>query len=84
MPADPTNPSHYKFGEYELWPIQHAWLRNILRANAYLPFAVTPMWFQLTKYLFRFPLKSDPLTDLKKARWMLDKMISNYEEESPT
>ena len=31
------------------------------------------------KYLDRFPFKDDPLQDLKKAAWYLDRLIYTYE-----
>ena len=31
------------------------------------------------KYVWRYKLKSDPATDLRKARWYLDRMIEEVE-----
>lgn len=33
------------------------------------------------KYLFRHKLKGNPLQDLKKARWYLDRLIKSMEKE---
>ena len=32
------------------------------------------------KYVLRFKVKANPLEDLKKARWYLDRLIQNMED----
>ena len=32
------------------------------------------------KYVLRFKVKTNPLEDLKKARWYLDRLIQNMED----
>lgn len=36
-------------------------------------------WQNAFKYLWRFPYKEKPIEDLKKARWYLDRLISEME-----
>lgn len=36
---------------------------------------------QVLKYLWRWPLKERPLQDLKKARWYLDRLITDVENQ---
>lgn len=36
-------------------------------------------WQNAFKYLWRWPYKEKPLEDLKKARWYLDRLISELE-----
>ena len=38
-------------------------------------------WQNSFKYLWRWPYKTKPLEDLKKARWYLDRLIQKIEEE---
>ena len=35
----------------------------------------------IIKYVSRHKYKDDPLEDLKKAKWYLDRLISKYEEK---
>ena len=35
----------------------------------------------ILKYLGRYRHKGDPLTDLRKARWYLDRLIEEYDPE---
>ena len=37
-------------------------------------------WQNAFKYLWRWPYKSKPLEDLKKARWYLNRLIEELEE----
>lgn len=36
---------------------------------------------QVIKYSWRWPLKSKPIEDLKKARWYLERLIKYLEEK---
>lgn len=44
------------------------------------PNAAALAW-QVGKYIWRHPLKWNPLEDLKKARWYLDRLIAHYEKK---
>lgn len=35
----------------------------------------------ILKYVWRYELKNNPLEDLKKARWYLNRLIETYEKE---
>lgn len=39
------------------------------------------LWLTIIKYMWRWPTKYNPLEDLKKARWYLDKLITSIEGE---
>ena len=69
---DNVNPSHYKQGKIEA----------ILAIES----SMTPEQFKgylkgnILKYLWRFEEKGG-IEDIKKARWYLNKMIEQYEQE---
>lgn len=65
---DPINhPSHYTFGKIEVIEVIEDWNLDYNRGNA-------------VKYIARAPHKGSELEDLKKARWYLDRAISNQEK----
>jgi hypothetical protein len=65
--SDPVNPSHYKRGGIETIDVIEAWGLGFCLANA-------------VKYISRAGVKTvDPLDDLKKARWYLDREIARLE-----
>lgn len=72
--SDPvTNPEHYDLGGgLEVLDVIEAlgWGKDYLRANA-------------CKYLLRHERKGDPITDLRKARYCIDRLIEMLEEEGP-
>jgi len=73
MSKDYINPDHYKTGGIE--------------TIEYMKAKSTPEEFKghlrLTalKYLSRFGKKDDELQELKKAKWYLDKLIEELEDE---
>ena len=73
MTKDHINPEHYKIGGIE--------------TIEYMKAKSTPEEFRghlrLTalKYLSRFGKKDDELQELKKAKWYLDKLIEELENE---
>ena len=73
MSKDHINPDHYKIGGIE--------------TIEYMKAKSTPEEFRghlrLTalKYLSRFGKKDDELQELKKAKWYLDKLIEELEDE---
>jgi|TARA_R110002074_G_scaffold354443_1_gene526311 hypothetical protein len=71
---DKINPDHYKKAPLEsIEYIEHQLGPNF---KYYLVGTIY-------KYLHRWEYKDEPLTDLKKARWYLDKLIQQIEEQEP-
>lgn len=64
---DPVNPSHYQQGGLEAIDVIEAFGLGFCVGNA-------------LKYILRYRFKGTPLEDLKKARWYLDREISNGED----
>lgn len=61
------HPKHYNAGKYEVFPVLLDW------------FPDRPILWQVGKYIARAFHKGNPLVDLKKARWYLDKQIELLE-----
>ncbi len=77
-PNDRVNsPSHYTSGKQEAIDIIEAAIKD----------APTPgkglLQGQVLKYMLRVWLKDNPLEDLKKARWYLDRLIDQSESSTP-
>lgn len=69
-----NNPPHYTAGGIEAIDAIEAALsdegfRGALKAN-------------VLKYMWRYEKKSDPIADLRKARWYLDRLIAVQENMS--
>ena len=65
---DPINhPSHYVHGKYELLDVLDDWKLDYYLGN-------------VLKYICRHNHKGNPLEDLKKARFYLDRRIKHEEE----
>lgn len=63
--ADVVNhPPHYTFGQFEVIDVIEDWELDFHLAN-------------VVKYVARFDKKGDPLENLKKARFYLDRKIAN-------
>jgi hypothetical protein len=68
---DPVNhPKHYTFGKYEVFDVLMDW------------FEKSPLLWQVGKYIARANHKGNPIEDLKKARWYLDKEIARREADA--
>jgi len=63
-----NHPSHYTFSKYEVLDVLQEW------------FPTNPLLWQVAKYIARAKHKGKYLEDLKKARFYLDKAISEEEE----
>lgn len=71
---DPVNhPDHYKRGGVECIDLVEA---IVARFPGMTGFRLG----NVVKYVFRHLDKGDPLENLKKARWYLDREIEKYEE----
>ncbi len=67
--SDPVNhPPHYTFGRFEVIDVLEDW------------FPDDPLLWQVGKYIARAVRKGDAVTDLKKARFYLDRRIKKLEE----
>ena len=73
------HPSHYTSGGIECIDAMKAMLSGYEQAKIATKFYWHFLSGQILKYLWRWPLKERPLQDLKKARWYLDKLISDVE-----
>lgn len=75
------HPSHYTSGGIECIDAIKAMLAGYEQAKI----ATKVYWYflsgQVLKYLWRWPLKERPLPDLKKARWYLDRLIDDVENQ---
>jgi hypothetical protein len=68
QPSNPIEPNHYKVGGIEAISVIEAWKLGFCLGNC-------------IKYIQRHTLKNG-LEDLKKARWYLDRAISQMEKQA--
>lgn len=74
-------PSHYTSGGIECIDAMKAMLAGYEQAKIVTKFYWHFLSGQVFKYLWRWPLKERPLQDLKKARWYLDRLIDDVENQ---
>ena len=68
-----NSPSHYTSGKQEVIDIIEGAVKDA-------PSAIYGMLQgQVLKYILRVWLKDNPLEDMRKARWYLDRLIEHYE-----
>lgn len=70
-----NQPAHYTSGGIECADALDAMVSAYPDPNA------AALAWQVGKYIWRHPLKWNPLEDLKKARWYLDRLIAHYEKK---
>lgn len=75
------HPSHYTSGGIECIDAMKAMLAGYEQAKIATKFYWHFLSGQVLKYLWRWPLKERPLQDLKKARWYLDRLIADVENQ---
>lgn len=75
------HPSHYTSGGIECIDAMKAMLAGYEQAKMVTKFYWHFLSGQVFKYLWRWPLKEHPLQDLKKARWYLDRLIEDVENQ---
>lgn len=63
-----NHPKHYNKGKIEVIEAIEDWDLNFSEGN-------------VIKYVARHRFKGEPLEDLKKARWYLERLISSLESE---
>jgi len=67
---DPVNqPFHYTYGDIDAIDAIESWKLGFHDGN-------------IVKYLARYKHKGEPLQDLKKARWYLDRLIEIWERKN--
>jgi hypothetical protein len=76
MAKPPENPDHYD-GYYGVTCIEA--IRNALTEEEFRGF----LWGNVLKYMWRWPKKNKEI-DLKKARWLIDRLIEIEEEKKPS
>jgi len=64
-----NHPKHYNKGKIEVIEAIEDWDLNFSEGN-------------VVKYVARHRFKGEPLEDLKKARWYLERLISSLESKS--
>lgn len=64
-----NNPAHYTMGKIEVYDFIKAWELSFAEGN-------------VIKYVVRAPHKGKQLEDLKKARWYLDQLIKEAEQNA--
>jgi len=65
-----NHPVHYTCHKYETIDVLEDW------------FSDDPLVWQVGKYISRYKHKGNPLQDLQKARWYLDRKIKQLEEST--
>jgi predicted 2-oxoglutarate/Fe(II)-dependent dioxygenase YbiX len=63
------HPSHYNQGQFEVIDVIEDWQLDFHAGN-------------VVKYLARYKHKENPIQDLKKARWYLDRLIALLEKKN--
>lgn len=63
------NPKHYNAGKIEVINAIEAWKMGFCDGN-------------VIKYVARHKYKGKPIEDLKKAKWYLERLIQQYEQEN--
>lgn len=76
-----SHPSHYTSGGIECIDAMKAMLAGYEQEQITTKYYWHFLAGQVLKYLWRWPLKERPLQDLKKARWYLDRLISDVENQ---
>ena len=67
-----NKPPHYTMGRFEVIDILEDWAPD------------DPHIWTTLKYLARYKHKGNPLQDLEKARWYLDRKIAQLKKIAPT
>lgn len=75
------HPSHYTSGGIECIDAMKAMLAGYEQEQITTKYYWHFLAGQVLKYLWRWPLKERPLQDLKKARWYLDRLITDVENQ---
>ena len=68
MSSDVNHPKHYNTGKIEVIDAIEEWEMGFCDGN-------------VIKYVARHRHKGKPIEDLKKAKWYLERLIQQYEQE---
>ena len=68
-PEHVDHPDHYNQGKFEVIEVIEDWDLGFAAGNA-------------VKYIARYRHKAKPVEDLKKARWYIDRLIQQLEEQN--
>ena len=63
-----NHPAHYNSGKIEVIDAIHDWGLDFCLGN-------------VVKYVSRYKHKDNPVEDLKKAKWYIERMITKLEEQ---
>ena len=69
MSYNVNNPKHYNTGKIEVIDAIEEWKMGFCGGN-------------IIKYVARHKHKGRPIEDLKKAKWYLERLIQQYEQEN--
>jgi len=69
MSSNVNHPKHYNNGKIEVIDAIEDWLMGFCDGN-------------VIKYVARHRHKGKPIEDLKKAKWYLERLIQQYEQEN--
>lgn len=75
-----NHPKHYASGGIECLDAMEAMVSQTTKMEAKLKGHDYYLWQVIFKYIWRFPYKKNPTTDLKKARFYLEKLINSLEK----
>ena len=70
MNSNISHPKHYNAGKIEVIDAIEEWKMGFCDGN-------------VIKYVARHRHKGKPIEDLKKAKWYLERLIQQYEQEKP-
>ena len=70
MSSNVNHPKHYNTGKIEVIEAIEEWEMGFCDGN-------------VIKYVARHKHKGRPIEDLKKAKWYLERLIQQYEQEKP-
>lgn len=76
-----NHPDHYASGSIECIDAMSAMTNQNTKKNIELKGHDYYLWQVIFKYLWRFPYKEDPLTDLKKLLFYLNRLINRLESQ---
>jgi len=77
-----NHPAHYASGGIECIDAMEAMTNQSKKMNVKLKGHDYYLWQVIFKYLWRFPYKENPVTDLKKLLFYLNKLIIRLESQN--
>ena len=77
-----NHPSHYASGSIECIDAMKAMTNQGRNTKVIISPHVSYLWQVIFKYIWRWAYKDKPIEDLKKARFYLDRMIQEVEQDN--